>query len=128
MVFLHSSLNLEMAPVCTMQRQVVHTSIIRVFSGCRQSQSQVSQQASYSSSLIPSHLPACPRLPAAITEMSASGVHCLLPPTFTVETVRIKRRSQTGGEVFNENVLGDCEVSLHVQKTMPRMRGVRARR
>lgn len=32
-VFLHSSLNLEMASVCTMQRQVVHRSTITLFPG-----------------------------------------------------------------------------------------------
>lgn len=40
----------------------------------------------------------------------------LLPPTLNVETVRVKRDGQTVGEVFNGNVLCDCDMILHVQK------------
>lgn len=101
MVFLHSSLNLEMAPVCTVQRQVVQKSTITLFPGCKQNRSQVSQWARYSSCLTPLSLPACLRLPGAITEMYPLRLvaipSCI--PTLSVGTAKIKRWRDNGRDL-----------------------------
>lgn len=117
-VFLHSSLNLEMAPVCTTQRQVVHKSTITLFPGWKQNQSQVFPQ--------PDTAPASPLKPACLPETAsshhrddvslASCGYSILPPTLRVDTGKRKRGSQTVGKVLEGNTLCDC-VS-HVLKTM----------